>query len=120
MVLVVEDDYNSAVLLGSIVEAIGHHYVHAVTAYDALEMVYNENFSLIIMDLRLPGGMDGWELARRLRTDHITRTIPLLAVSVEAQQDDRQQALESGCDDYIAKPFSVAMMRKYLNDFLTV
>jgi CheY-like chemotaxis protein len=55
------------------------------------------------MDMSLPE-IDGWEVARRLKSDDTTRSIPVIALTAHAMTSDRQKALEAGCDDYDTKP----------------
>jgi two-component system, cell cycle response regulator DivK len=55
------------------------------------------------LDLSIPG-IDGWEVARRLKAAPDTRAIPIIALSAHAMPGDREQALAAGCDDYDTKP----------------
>ena len=57
----------------------------------------------VLLDIRL-GADDGLDLARRLRSDPATRTLPILALSADAMQHDRERAAEAGCDAHLAKP----------------
>ena len=68
-----------------------------------------ERPDLILMDLGLPI-MDGWEAARRLKSDEATSHIPLIALSAHAMSSDRTQALEAGCDEYDVKPVEWARL----------
>jgi two-component system cell cycle response regulator DivK len=70
----------------------------------ALQIVREEVPDLILMDIMLPG-MDGFELARNLKANPLTRAIPILAVTAKAMPGDRERCLASGCDGYLAKPF---------------
>ena len=67
---------------------------------------------LILMDLGLPE-IDGWECARRLKTDDATRRIPIIALSAHAMVGDREKALDAGCDAFDTKPIDfVALLHK--------
>lgn len=61
---------------------------------------------LIILDLNLPG-MNGFELCRRLRTEELTRRVPIIVLTARAGEGDKVRGLELGADDYMTKPFSV-------------
>lgn len=61
---------------------------------------------LILMDVSLPD-VDGLEITRRLKADAETRHIPIIALTAHAMTDDRQRALEAGCDDYDIKPVEI-------------
>ena len=65
-----------------------------------------EQPDLILMDIQLPD-ISGMEAARRLKEDDQTRTIPIIAVTAFAMSGDEAQILASGCDAYLAKPFSI-------------
>ena len=62
-----------------------------------------ERPDIILMDLELPG-MDGWEAARRLKSDPQTRDIPIIALSAHVLAGARERALAAGCDEFDAKP----------------
>ena len=103
-VLVVEDDADLAQLLrlnlgdaGMDVEVVGDGAL-------ALQRALAERYDLVVLDLMLPG-IEGGEVCRRLRD--AGRTVPILMVTARDAEDDRVAGLDSGADDYVAKPFSV-------------
>ena len=77
----------------------------AADGADALEMARAQRPSLILLDVLLPGGRDGFELCRLLRREH---TCPIIFVSALDDEIDRVVGLEVGADDYVVKPFSMA------------
>jgi len=64
----------------------------------------------MILDLMLPGGMDGLELCRLLRADRATQTIPVVMLTAKSSEIDQVVGLEMGASDYIPKPFSVKVL----------
>jgi DNA-binding response OmpR family regulator len=70
--------------------------------YQALELTRQEQPDLVVLDIMLPG-MDGWETCRRLRQES---TVPIIMLTARGQEIDRVLGLETGADDYLAKPFS--------------
>jgi len=77
-----------------------------VVAEDGIEGVRQASEAqpdLILLDMSLPG-LDGWEVARRLKADAATRAIPIIALTAHAMAGDRERALQAGCDDYDTKP----------------
>ena len=106
-VLVVEDEPDNRDIMCSVVQDVAGYRACAVAdGEQALAAVASGPPDLILLDLVLPG-LDGFEVARRLKGNAATRGIPILAISALARTGDRDQALEVGCDDYIDKPFSL-------------
>ncbi|MEZ5217892.1 MAG: response regulator transcription factor [Ilumatobacteraceae bacterium] len=104
-VLLVEDDADIREPLSRALEREGYEIVAAGTGAGALEAVVQGRFDLVILDLGLPD-LDGLEVCRRIR-----RTHPLLAVlmlTARSDEIDLVVGLDSGADDYVAKPFRVA------------
>jgi CheY-like chemotaxis protein len=61
--------------------------------------------ALILLDLMLPS-LSGWEVARRLRQNQRTKSVPIIAVTALARPQERESALHAGCDGYLSKPFA--------------
>jgi CheY-like chemotaxis protein len=102
VVLVVEDNPMNRKLLRDILE-IRFEVDEAPTAEDALGLLARRRPDLILLDLQLPG-MDGLELVRRLKADPDRKDIPVIAVSAHALKSTIDEALASGCLEYITKP----------------
>ncbi len=103
--LVVEDNPINAELLVHLLRAYGHVVETAGDATQALQALEQRRPDLILLDLQLPD-IDGFELARRLKADPVTRDIPIVAVTSYAMPTDKAQALAAGCDDYVTKPIN--------------
>jgi CheY-like chemotaxis protein len=69
------------------------------------------------MDMSLPE-MDGWEATRRLKADEKTRAIPVIALTAHAMSNDRDKALEAGCDDYDTKPVELPRLLEKMDKLL--
>jgi two-component system cell cycle response regulator DivK len=106
-VLIVEDEPDNQEIVRAVVEdMVGCSAVLAADGVEALARVSEERPSLVLLDLMLPR-MDGYEVARRLKSDPLSRHIPIIAITALARPSDRARALESGCDDYVDKPFDL-------------
>src|SRR5205823_11356796 len=103
-VLVVYDDPVIQKLLQVNFEMEGYAVITASDGLEGLEMARQERPDAIVLDVMMPK-MDGLEVARTLKADESTRSIPILLLSAKAQQADVQAGVATGADDYLTKPF---------------
>ncbi|MDJ0851808.1 MAG: response regulator transcription factor [Myxococcota bacterium] len=103
--LVVEDDAEIAELVALHLGAAGHRVDRVADGEAALGCLADRRYDAVILDLGLPGDVDGLELCRRLRA-HDDRT-GVLMLTARSEEIDRVLGLELGADDYLTKPFSV-------------
>lgn len=103
-VLVVEDDIPSAQLLDRILRHEGFEVEMVHSGPAALDIVQREPFDVIILDAMLPG-LDGYQVARRMRENPLTRQIPILMLTARGDISDRIAGFEAGVDDYLTKPY---------------
>jgi two-component system, OmpR family, phosphate regulon response regulator PhoB len=104
-ILVVEDEPDIQELIAYNLEKAGYEAVRAESAERALELIRESLPHLVIIDWMLPG-MNGIELARRLRSDKRTGDMPLIMVTARGAEPDKLTGLDIGADDYVTKPFS--------------
>lgn len=117
-ILIVEDNADNAELLQNQLRFLGYPTsAVASTGPDALRMAKDEAPDLILMDVSLPG-MNGLDVARKLKADPGTRTIPILAVTAMAMPGDRKRCLDSGCDGYLSKPFWPSALKREIERLL--
>ena len=102
-ILLVEDNEMNRDMLTRRLQRRGHEVVCAVDGADGVEKARSETPGLILMDMSLPG-IDGWEASRQIKADPQTSTIPIIALTAHAMSNDRERAIEAGCDDYDTKP----------------
>jgi two-component system response regulator RegX3 len=102
-ILVVDDEPSITEFVSYNLKKEGFEVKVAADGATALELIGNENFDLVIMDVMLPN-MDGYEVVRRIRASH---TVPVLFLSARDTELDKVVGLEIGGDDYLAKPFGV-------------
>ena len=105
LILVVEDNEDNRCIVRDLLTSVGYRIAEARTGEDGLAFAHVERPDLILMDIDLPG-IDGYEAARRVRSDPALRTIPIIAVTSYALSGDDGKAYAAGCDAYMAKPFS--------------
>ncbi len=106
-ILVVDDKEDSRVLVGKVLRLRGYEVIGAGTGEDAVNMAQTELPDLILMDARLPGGIDGLEATRRIKAMPQLAHIPILAVTASVRPEDEQRALDAGCSGFIRKPIDI-------------
>ncbi|MEW5869682.1 MAG: response regulator [Chloroflexota bacterium] len=109
-ILIVEDDVDVAEMLTAYFRAQGYEVFAVNWGEDAVQACRSNHPDLIILDIRLPD-IDGFEVARRLRTNQRTMDIPIIFLTEKRERTDRLQGLEVGADDYITKPFDIQELR---------
>ncbi len=105
-VLVVEDDRHIRDLIGLHLGLEGLEYTLVGDGREALERLTHTPFDLVVLDLMLPG-VDGLTVCTSMRRTGANRTTPVLMLTARAEESDKVLGLESGADDYLAKPFGV-------------
>ncbi|MBX3063388.1 MAG: response regulator [Anaerolineae bacterium] len=109
-ILIVEDDLDLSEMLHSFFHAQGYDVATAMWGEDAVRLSQDQNFNLIMLDIRLPD-IDGYEVCRRLRTDRRTQSIPVIFLTEKRDRVDKLAGLELGVVDYITKPFDIQELR---------
>jgi two-component system, cell cycle response regulator DivK len=102
-ILIVDDNAQNLKLSRVLLSRYGYELRTATDAKEALSVLETFTPRLILLDLQLPG-MDGFELARRLKADPRTSQIVILAVTAYAMKGDAERAQAAGCDGYVTKP----------------
>ena len=116
-ILLVEDDQANRELLARYLTLLGYRIVLALDGAQAVQLAQTERPDLILMDMRLPV-MDGWEATRRIKAGTMTRSIPVMALTAYAMDDERRRCLEAGCDDYETKPLEFPRLLAKLRSIL--
>ncbi len=104
-ILIVEDIPGLIHILLLEVQRLGYETILASNGEEAVEMAAAQLPNLIMMDILMPE-MDGLEATRLIRQNPKTRSIPIMAVTASRSFKDKQKCLETGFDDYLAKPFT--------------
>jgi CheY-like chemotaxis protein len=104
-VLIIEDNSANLGLMTYLLSAFGHTVFGAEDGHRGLEAARREHPDLIICDVQLPD-VDGYQVARWLKSEAEMRTIPLVAITALAMVGDRDRVLGAGFDGYLAKPIN--------------
>ena len=118
-VLVVEDNERNMKLFRDVLESSGYRTLEATTGERAVELVVEHCPDLVLMDIQLPD-IDGVEALGRLRAEERTASVPVLALTAQAMDGDRERFLAAGFDGYLSKPVDiaefVATVRRYCEE----
>ena len=102
-ILIVEDNSQNMRMIEMILER-DYTVLKAIDGEEAIEIAVREQPRLILMDIQLPG-MSGLETTMRLRAIPAFSTTPIIGLTAYAMKGDREAVIQSGCDDYLSKPF---------------
>lgn len=109
-ILVAEDRPGSLELIRTVLESAGYEVIEALDGQEALDKAFDNPVDLILLDLQMPK-IDGFGVLAHLRRDSRFRTVPVVALTANAMQGDRERALAAGFSSYLAKPVDLAMLR---------
>ncbi len=118
-ILVVDDKEDSRVLVGKVLRFRGYEVIGAGTGEDAVNMARTELPDLILMDVRLPGGIDGLEATQRIKAMPQLAHIPILAMTASVRPEDEQRALDTGCSGFVRKPIDIDELPKQVAEHIT-
>jgi len=119
-VLVVEDNATNQIVAKGMLSKFGIEVMLAVNGEEAIRILSEEVFDLVFMDCQMPV-MDGYQATRQIRepdTCVINHEVPVVAMTANAMQGDREQCLAAGMDDYITKPISPEKLKQVLDQWL--
>ncbi len=100
--LVVDDEIRNCRLMQGILKSLGHRSEIAMDGFEALAML-KPDIDLVLLDVMMPG-MDGFEVARRIREDPVCGDIPIVMVTILTSKEDRLRAVKAGANDFVTKP----------------
>jgi two-component system, cell cycle response regulator DivK len=117
-ILLVEDDSMNRDIISRYLTLLGYRIVVARDGMQAVTLAQTESPDLILMDMRLPV-MDGWEATRRIKAAPATCTIPVIALTAYAMDEERRLCLKAGCDDYETKPLEFPRLQEKIRSILS-
>jgi len=120
-ILLVEDNILNQKVVSFNLRKFEYDVIAVTNGTDALDQFENENFNLVLMDLMLPG-MNGYEITREIRKMEkqagLGKEIPIIAITANTLDNDRQKCFEAGMNDYLAKPFTVEELLQKVKLFI--
>jgi two-component system cell cycle response regulator DivK len=106
-VLIVEDNERNMKLFRDVLQASGYRTLEAASGQRAVELALEHRPDLVLMDIQLPD-IDGVEALNRLKADERFSSVPVLALTAQAMDGDRERFLAAGFDGYLSKPVDIA------------
>lgn len=116
-ILLVEDNEMNRDMLSRRLEKRGYSVVIAVDGGEGVAKTKSELPDLVLMDMSLPV-LDGWDATKQVKSDDVTKGIPIIALTAHAMESDRQKALEAGCDDFDTKPVELPRLLTKIEELL--
>lgn len=116
-ILYVEDNEQNFYLVDFLLTSRGHQVLWARDGRTGIEMALREALELILLDIQIPV-MDGYAVARALRSHPSLAKVPIIALTSYAMPGDRDKALGAGCDGYIEKPLDPDRFASQIEEFL--
>jgi len=113
-ILLVEDNELNRDMLSRRLERHGFDIIFANNGKESIEVARDSQPNVILMDINLPI-MDGWEATRTIKSDDSIKQIPVIGLSAHAMSEDRQKALDCGCNEYETKPVDLPRLLKKIS-----
>src|SRR3989338_11594834 len=117
MILVVEDEEDTSLFVKDRLEMEGYQVVTAKDGQEGFDKARENLPDLILLDVMMPK-MNGYQVCRKLKLNPVTEAIPIIMVTAKAQGADISFGKETGCDDYLTKPFEMDELLKKISRFL--
>jgi len=117
-ILIVEDQEDVRRLLEIVFRSAGWQLQGVANGEEAVAVARQIKPDLILLDVMLPGELNGYEVARILKNNPATDSCAIIFMTAKVQEGDRDAAFEAGADDYIGKPFNLSELKAKVSKFL--
>lgn len=117
-ILIVDDQSEVRTLLPLILRGDNRRFIVAKSGEEGIEFARENIPHLILLDVMMPGGMNGYEVTRLLKEDPATAACPIIIMTAKVQQQDMADAFAAGADDYVGKPFQFPLLREKVEKYL--
>lgn len=117
-ILIIDDDARNIFALSLVLRGRGYVVISASNAHDGIELLRtNKNIHITLLDMMMPD-MDGYQALVQIRSNESLKNIPVIAVTAQAMQGDREKCLLAGATDYISKPIDIDKLQTILVQYL--
>jgi CheY-like chemotaxis protein len=114
-ILVCEDQDAIRHMIQTLVQASGHEVVGVAMGAQAVELAFQEHFDILLLDLMLPGALDGFAVCERIRAEPSTRKLPIFIISALDDPPSRERAMKAGATAFYSKPFRPLELLEEIN-----
>lgn len=108
-ILVVDDNEDNANIIRDYLEARGYPISVAYDGDEAMTLFQSAKPSVVLLDVMMPG-RDGWQVCREMKESETGRSVRVVMVTALQDWNDKRQAIETGADDFVEKPFELAKL----------
>ncbi len=116
-ILIADDDTEMLEILSAMLEEEGYAIIRAENGQEAVDLARKELPALVMLDIHMPK-MDGLTACKEIKSDKVTKGVPVVMLTVEGSINEIQQAISYGAKTYITKPSSKAEILKVVNSIL--
>ncbi len=116
-ILVVENEVSNRILIERVLSTRGYRCLSATNGYEALDLLDHEHVDLILTDLSMPV-LDGYRTTQLIRARPGMKTVPIVAVTAFALNDEGEAAKKIGCTEYLTKPFKPRQLLEVVDRLL--
>lgn len=115
-ILVCEDQDAIRHMIETLVSASGHSVTGVALGAKAVELAISEHYDVLLLDLMLPGALDGFEVCRRVRENPSTAAMPIFIISAMDDPESRRRAADAGATAFYGKPFRPLELLAEINE----
>ncbi len=115
-ILIIDDSATERHVVKSTLEKDGHQVSEAKDGEEGLQKARELKPNLVLMDLVMPGGVDGFKAIRQLHASPETGNIPIIVVSSKSEETDKVWAIRQGAADYLVKPVNKSVLKEKVNE----
>ena len=115
--LIIDDDVQNLLALTTVLEKWGFRVTGAGDAEEAIEALSEEEFAIILMDIKMPA-MDGYATMKKIRQDYDCNAVPIIALTSQADTQERDACLQGGANEYLVKPVETEQLKTALVQLL--
>ncbi|MEM8723377.1 MAG: response regulator [Cyanobacteria bacterium P01_G01_bin.39] len=117
IILVVEDEEDNLLFISQALIFLQYNFITATEGKAAFDLADKYEIDLVLLDLVLPD-ISGFDLANLYRQNQSTQKMPIIAISALARDREREQAIRSGCNDYLVKPYFLEDLDRIIRQYL--